>query len=126
MLNILEGFDLGAMGRNSPEALHTMIEAKKIVWADRAKFYADPAFAKIPLKSLLSKEYASERRKLIDATHANKHVDPGNVEAGVSPANSTASQPARLPLHQGNVIDQGDTIYMCTADDEGKLVCLIQ
>ncbi|PYK42756.1 MAG: gamma-glutamyltransferase, partial [Verrucomicrobia bacterium] len=49
ILNILEGFDLRVMGRNSPEALHTMIEAKKIVWADRAKFYADPAFAKIPL-----------------------------------------------------------------------------
>ena len=55
MLNILEGFDLRAMGRNSPETLHTMIEAKKIVWADRAKFYADPAFAKIPLAGLLSK-----------------------------------------------------------------------
>src|SRR5438309_7221360 len=49
ILNILEGFDLRAMARNSPEILHTMIEAKKIVWADRAKYYADPAFAKIPL-----------------------------------------------------------------------------
>src|SRR3989454_4327210 len=78
ILNILEGFDLKAMGRNSPETLHTMIEAKKIVWADRAKFYADPAFAKIPLKSLLSKEYASERRKLIDPMHAAKKVEPGN------------------------------------------------
>src|ERR1700738_3285677 len=56
ILNILERFDLRAMGRNSPETLHTMIEAKKIVWADRAKFYADPAFAKIPLTKLLSKE----------------------------------------------------------------------
>src|SRR5262249_20996287 len=55
MLNILEGFDLHAMGRNSPETLHTMIEAKKIAWADRAKFYGDPAFAKIPLAGLLSK-----------------------------------------------------------------------
>src|SRR4029450_111639 len=64
MLNILEGFDLRAMGRNSPETLHTMIEAKKIAWADRAKFYADPAFAKIPLAGLLSKSYAAERRKL--------------------------------------------------------------
>ena len=55
ILNILEGFDLRAMGRNSPETLHAMIEAKKIAWADRAKFYADPAFAKIPLAGLLSK-----------------------------------------------------------------------
>src|SRR5689334_23646822 len=64
ILNILEGFDLHAMGFGSVRALHTMIEAKKIAWADRATFYADPAFAKIPLKTLLSKDYAAERRKL--------------------------------------------------------------
>ncbi|PYL03092.1 MAG: gamma-glutamyltransferase [Verrucomicrobia bacterium] len=103
ILNILEGFDLRAMGRNSPETLHTMIEAKKITWADRAKFYADPAFAKIPLAGLLSKSYAAERRKLIDPNHAAKKVEAGN--------------PA---------LDQGDTIYMCTADEEGNMVSLIQ
>jgi gamma-glutamyltranspeptidase/glutathione hydrolase len=103
ILNILEGFDLRAMGRNSPETLHTMIEAKKIAWADRAKFYADPAFAKIPLSGLLSKEYAAQRRKLIDPNHAAKQVQPGN--------------PA---------LNQGDTIYLCTADDEGNMVSLIQ
>ena len=101
ILNILEGFDLKAMERNSPETLHTMIEAKKIVWADRAKYYADPAFAKIPLTILLSKEYAAERRKLIDPIRAAKTVAAGNL-------------------------DQGDTIYMCTADDEGNMVSLIQ
>src|SRR5438067_3741798 len=120
MLNILEGFDLRVMGRNSPEALHTMIEAKKIVWADRAKFYADPAFAKIPLAGLLSKTYAAERRKLIDPNRAAK-----TVETGVPPANPTASQPTRLPLQTG-LLDQGDTIYLCTADDEGNMVSLIQ
>jgi gamma-glutamyltranspeptidase/glutathione hydrolase len=103
ILNILEGFDLKTMGRNSPDALHTMIEAKKLVWADRAKFYADPTFAKIPFKGLLSKEYAAERRKLIDPNHASKQINPGNP-----------------------VLDQGDTIYMCTADDEGNMVSLIQ
>jgi len=103
ILNILEGFDLRAMGRNSPETLHTMIEAKKIAWADRAKFYADPAFAKIPLAGLLSKSYAAERRKLIDPNHAAKNVEAGN--------------PA---------LSQGDTIYLCTADDEGNMVSLIQ
>lgn len=103
ILNILEGFDLKAMGRNSPDTLHTMIEAKKIAWADRAKFYADPAFARIPLKRLLSKSYAAERRKLIDPQHAAKTVAPGN--------------PA---------LEQGDTIYLCTADDEGNMVSLIQ
>lgn len=103
ILNILEGFDLRAMGRNSPGTLHAMIEAKKIAWADRAKFYADPAFAKIPLAGLLSKSYAAERKKLIDSNHAAKQVEAGNP-----------------------VLDQGDTIYMCTADDEGNMVSLIQ
>ena len=103
MLNILEGFDLRAMGFGSAQALHTMIEAKKIAWADRAKFYADPAFAKIPLTGLLSKSYAAERRKLIDPNRAEKKVEAGN--------------PA---------LDQGDTIYLCTADDEGNMVSLIQ
>src|SRR5216110_2253701 len=103
ILNILEGFDLRAMGRNSAETLHVMIEAKKIAWADRAKFYADSEFVKIPLAGLLSKDYATERRKLIDPNRAAKSVEAGN--------------PA---------LDQGDTIYMCTADDEGNMVSLIQ
>src|SRR5437867_4542848 len=78
ILNILEGVDLRAMGRNSPETLHAMIEAKKIAWADRAKYYADPDFAKIPLTGLLSKSYAAERRKFIDPNHAAKTVAAGN------------------------------------------------
>jgi gamma-glutamyltranspeptidase / glutathione hydrolase len=103
MLNVLEGFDLRAMGFNSPATLHTMVEAKKIAWADRAKFYADPAFSRIPLAGLLSKPYAAERRKLIDPEHAARKVAPGNP-----------------------VLKDGDTIYMCTADDEGNMVSLIQ
>src|SRR5437868_264787 len=127
ILNILEGFELKAMGRNSPAALHAMIEAKKIAWADRAKFYADPAFAKIPLAGLLSKEYAAERRKLIDLKHAAKAV-----EAGGPPANGAGSQPTREPLQDSTAtpkrspVDDGDTIYMCTADDDGNMVSLIQ
>src|SRR6059036_222499 len=78
ILNILGGFDLRAMGRNSPGTLHTMIEAKKIAWADRAKFYADPAFAKIPLTGLLSKSYGAQRRKLIDPNKASHKIAPGN------------------------------------------------
>ena len=127
ILNILEGFDLKSMGRNSAETLHAMIEAKKIAWADRAKFYADPEFAKIPLAGLLSKEYAGERRKLIDPGHAAKAV-----EAGVPPANRAESQATREPLQDSaatpkrSPVDDGDTIYMCTADDEGNMVSLIQ
>lgn len=127
ILNILEGFDLRGMGRNSPETLHTMIEAKKIAWADRAKFYADPAFAKIPLAGLLSKSYAAERRKLIDANHAAKQVEAGNPQngAGASPRPSGGNA-GRGRAGSTSLIDDGDTIYMCTADDEGNMVSLIQ
>jgi gamma-glutamyltranspeptidase/glutathione hydrolase len=103
MLNILEGYDLAKLGFDSPEALHLMIEAKKLAFEDRAKFYADPEFAKIPLHGLLSKAYAAERRKLIDERHAARTVDAGN--------------PA---LHDG------DTVYLTTADPDGNMVSLIQ
>lgn len=103
MLNLLEGYDLAKLGYNSPEALHLMIEAKKLVFEDRAKFYADPAFTKIPLAGLLSKTYAAERRKLIDPLRAAKTYDSGH--------------PA---------LKDGDTIYLCTADAEGNMVSLIQ
>ena len=112
ILNILEGFDLKAMGRDSADTLHTMIEAKKIVWADRAKYYADPGFAKIPLTKLLSKEYAAERRKLIDPNHTAKTVAAGS--------------PQDESVRKADKIDDGDTIYMCAADDEGNMVSLIQ
>jgi len=127
ILNILEGFDLKSMGRNSAETLHIMVEAKKIAWADRAKFYADPEFAKIPLAGLLSKKYAAERRKLIDPGHAAKAV-----EAGMPPGNGAGLQPMREPLQDSaatpkrSPVDDGDTIYMCTADDDGNMVSLIQ
>ena len=80
-----------------------MIEAKKLAWADRAKFYADPDFRENPARGFALENYAAERRKLIDPKHAAKTVAPGN--------------PA---------LEQGDTIYMCTADDEGNMVSLIQ
>src|SRR3954462_1368194 len=95
ILNILEGFDLAKWGRNSPDTLHAMVEAKKLAWADRAKYYADPDFAKSPVAQLISKQYAAERRKLIDPQHAAKTVAAGNL-------------------------DHGDTIYMCAADDDGN------
>jgi gamma-glutamyltranspeptidase / glutathione hydrolase len=103
MLNILEGFDLRKMGFQSADAFHVMIEAKKLVFEDRAKFYADPAFATIPLKGLLSKAYAAERRKFIRLDRAGRAYDAGN--------------PA---------LAQGDTIYLTTADNEGNMVSFIQ
>jgi gamma-glutamyltranspeptidase/glutathione hydrolase len=103
MLNILEGFDLRSMGFQSADALHVMIEAKKLAFEDRARYYADPDFAKVPVAGLLSKTYAAERRKLIHMDRAGRAYDAGN--------------PA---------LQQGDTIYLTTADSEGNMVSLIQ
>ena len=102
MLNILEGYDLAKLGYNSPEALHAMIEAKKLAFEDRARFYADPVFTKIPLTGLLAKDYAAGRRQLI-GERAARTYDSGH--------------PA---------LKDGDTIYLCTADAEGNMVSLIQ
>ena len=102
MLNILEGFDLKAMGFLSEQALHTMVEAKKLVFEDRAKFYADMDFYKVPLKGLLSKKYAHKRSQLLKEKAARR-IDAGN--------------PA---------LYQGDTIYLTTADKNGNMVSLIQ
>jgi gamma-glutamyltranspeptidase/glutathione hydrolase len=76
-LNILEGFDLKAMGHNSPEYLHTVIEAVKLAFADRDRYYGDPKFSKIDEATLLSKEYAAQRRKLIDPARASMDHRPG-------------------------------------------------
>ncbi|RYV00535.1 gamma-glutamyltransferase [Shewanella sp. OPT22] len=102
MLNMLEQYDLTAMGFGSEETLHLMTEVKKLVFEDRAKFYVDPDFYDIPLKGLISKQYAKKRNELIDKKAA-KRVDVGN--------------PA---------LYQGDTIYLTTADKEGNMVSLIQ
>ena len=136
ILNILEGFDLHGMGRNSPETLHTMVEAKKIAWADRAKFYADPDFAEIPLAGLLSKKYAAERRKLIDPNHAAKQVEAGNLigreasgftrPTGLRPIEGKEARSLLAEMSVDAHLPKGDTIYMCTADDEGNMVSLIQ
>ncbi len=103
ILNILETFDIAGMGFGSTEYVHTFVEAKKLAFEDRAKFYADPAFADIPVAGLISKQYAEDRAKLIDPHRAARRYDAGN--------------PA---LHEG------DTIYLTTADSEGNMVSLIQ
>ncbi len=103
MLNILEAYDLKKMGFGSADYLHVFVEAKKLAFEDRARYYADPAFAKIPLKGLLSKEYAAQRRALI-------RMDRAALEY---PADTKA-------------LDQADTIYMSVADAAGNMVSLIQ
>jgi len=103
MLNILEGFDFSKIPFDSPERIHLFLEAKKLAFEDRAKYYADPAFAKIPVKELISKDYAAERRKLINMNHASNSYEAGN--------------PA---------LKDGDTIYMTVADGDGNMISLIQ
>ena len=101
ILNILEGFDIQKMGFGSAEHIHHFVEAKKIAYADRAKYYADPDFNKIPTKYLISKKYAEKRRKEIDSLKSKKSVTAGKLE-------------------------NGDTIYLTTSDQEGNMVSLIQ
>lgn len=102
ILNILEAYDIAAMGFDSPEYVHHFVEAKKLAFEDRAKFYSDMDFNEIPVDWLISKEYAAERRQLIDSERAGRSYEPGNP-----------------PM-------QGDTIYLTTADKHGNMVSLIQ
>ncbi|EJI86804.1 gamma-glutamyltransferase [Alishewanella aestuarii B11] len=102
MLQILKNFDLAALGFNSPESIHLMVEAKKLAFEDRAKFYADMDFYKTPISKLISEEYGRERAKLI-SQRAAQRVDAGNPH-----------------------LYEGDTIYMTTADKDGNMVSLIQ
>jgi gamma-glutamyltranspeptidase/glutathione hydrolase len=78
MLNILEGYDLRAQKHNSADYIHTLVEAMKLAFADRDKFYGDPDFVKVPAPELLSKDYAALRRRLIDASHASMEQRPGD------------------------------------------------
>ena len=101
ILNILENYDLKKMGLFSSEYIHLFTEAKKIVFADRAKYYADPNFSNIPVNELISKSYAKERAKLINLDKASKANDAG-------------------------ILKSGDTIYLTAADKFGNMVSLIQ
>lgn len=103
MLNILEGFDIAAMGFGSTEYLHVLTEAKKLAYEDRAKFYADPEFNKIPVEELISKSYAAERRALINPNQAARSYPAGDLE-----------------------IELGNTTYLTVADKDGNMVSLIQ
>ena len=103
MLNILEEFDLAAMGFGSADYLHVLVEAKKLAFEDRARWYGDPDFTAIPVQQLISKDYAAERRALISTTEAADRYEAGN--------------PA---------LEDGDTVYLTTADAAGNMVSLIQ
>jgi len=103
ILNILEGYDIRSMGFGSAEYIHCFVEAKKLAFEDRARFYADPDFNRIPVAELISKSYAARRRALIDPNRAARTYDAGN--------------PA---------LERGDTVYLTVADSQGTMVSLIQ
>ena len=103
MLNILENFPLGDYGRGTAETLHTLIEAKKLAYADMQRHVGDPRFSKVPVEALLSKAYARERAGLIDPRRA-----------------ATGAAAGTLPTHGG------DTTYLCAVDAAGNVASLIQ
>jgi gamma-glutamyltranspeptidase / glutathione hydrolase len=103
ILNLLEPHDIKKMGPESPDYWHLLVEAKKLAFADRAKFYADPAFAKVPVGELISKEYAAKRAKLFDPKKALTDVPAGDPKLGTS-----------------------ETIYLTVVDKDRNCVSLIQ
>jgi gamma-glutamyltranspeptidase/glutathione hydrolase len=103
MLNVLEAFDLRALGRGSADSWHLLIEAKKLAFEDRARHYADPDFMTMPVEELISKEYAARRRALLDPRRALQSIEPGAA-----------------------TIAGGDTVYLTAADRDGMMVSLIQ
>jgi gamma-glutamyltranspeptidase / glutathione hydrolase len=102
MLNMLERFDLQAEGFQSAGSIHLQAEAKRLAYEDRARYYADPNFARVPADWLVSKDYAAERAKLIRSNRVNPRVSPGRAPS------------------------KGDTTYLATADRHGMMVSLIQ
>ncbi len=103
MLNLLEGYDLKKMGPASADWWHLFLEVKKLAYADRARYYADPAFGKLPVAELISKPYAAARRKLIDLAHTRTDLEAGDPKLGHS-----------------------DTVYLCVVDKDRNCVSLIQ
>jgi gamma-glutamyltranspeptidase/glutathione hydrolase len=124
-LNILEGYDLRAMGHNSTGYIHTLVEAMKLAFADRDRYYADPDFAKVPSRELLSKEYAASRRAIIDQSRASLEHRPGdplNKRPLLSPASQTrltgeSSVDEAARAHDTtcvNVIDKDGNLFSAT------------
>ncbi|HWP47792.1 MAG TPA: gamma-glutamyltransferase [Candidatus Limnocylindrales bacterium] len=103
MLNLMENFPIPEFGHNSTQALHVLIESKKLAYADLIRYVADPKFSKVPVAEILSKDYARQRARQIDMDKANPQVESGK------------------PFQIGD-----DTIYLCVVDREGNMVSLIQ
>jgi gamma-glutamyltranspeptidase/glutathione hydrolase len=110
-LRLLEGYDLKKLGHNSANYIHTVIEAAKLAFADRERFYSDPVFVDVPLKMLLSKEYADERRKLIDPKKASLEMRPGH-----GPKHKPEDKEGMEQTYRG------DTTHTCAVDIQGNMM----
>src|SRR6185312_11570912 len=123
-LNILEGYDLKAMGHNSSDYVHTLTEVLKLGLADRDRYYADPNFVTIPSRELLSKEYAAMRRGLIEKEHASLAQQPGDpqkMKALLASATTELSHASTVPANERandttcvNVIDRDGNLFSAT------------
>ncbi len=109
-LALLEGFDLQGLGHNSPDYVHTVVEAAKLAYADREQYYGDPEFVQTPLQRLLSKEYNEERRKLVDPARASMELRPGDAPA-IAPLD-VAGRPR---------VYRGDTTHVDAVDSAGNM-----
>ena len=116
-LRLLEGFDLPKLGHNSAAYIHTVVEAAKLAFADRERFYGDPLFVDVPLKMLLSKDYADERRKLIDPRKASLEMRPGH-----GPKSNPEEEAHGTPLPPGYEIHRADTTHTCAVDRDGNMM----
>ena len=115
-LNLLEGYDLKKMGLNSADYIHTSVEAVKLAMADRDTYLGDTDFIKIPFAGLLSKEYAAERRKLIDSEHASLEFRPGH------PPGADPNERPRDVQIRGTADHAGDTSYIAVVDRNRNMV----
>ena len=119
-LNILEGYDLKKLGHNSPDYIHTSIEAVKLALGDREKYLGDMDFIQIPYEGLLSKEYARERRTLIDPEHASLELRPG-VPEKFTKTTQALNRPVHINL-EGEADHEGDTSYLAVIDRDRNMV----
>jgi gamma-glutamyltranspeptidase/glutathione hydrolase len=120
-LNILEGYDLKKMGHNTADYIHTSAEALKLAMADRDTYLGDMDFIRIPYTGLLSKDYAAERRKLIDPSKASGDFRPGDVTTYAGPDYKSVERPRDVNL-RGNADHTGDTSYISVVDRDRNMI----
>jgi gamma-glutamyltranspeptidase/glutathione hydrolase len=119
-LRLLENVDLARLGHHSPAYIHTVVEAAKLAFADREQYYGDPDFAGVPVEKLLSKEYAEERRQLIDPARASLETRPGSVRSSRKKKTASGNRRAKSRLKSPTLFP-GDTTHTCAIDGDGNM-----